>query len=66
MSNKPPSRLLQDGDGHWYLIPVGQETSFYFWVDGQEKAMDWTGGDYSERRINGPHTLVLLDWRDDQ
>lgn len=65
MSNKPPSRLLQDGDGHWYLIPVGKEDDFEYWISNEEQTRDWHGYDFDELRINGPHTLVLLDWREE-
>lgn len=49
-------RVKGDGDGHYWLVPVGREGEFEAWL---EKA------DYGEpswlKRIDGPHRLTFAD-----
>ena len=58
------SRLIQDNDDHWYLIPWGFETEFWDWVEAQESGdeddpcyekLEWI------KEIDGPHLLIIND-----
>ena len=65
MKKKHPSRLLQDGDGHWYMIPVGIEEVFEAWCSVMEDGSDWFGDDFNELRVDNPHRLQIFDWREE-
>ena len=57
-------KLLQDGDGHWYLIPAAYIGEFYDWISAMENDLDWYGGidDYATYRVDGPHRILIHDW----
>lgn len=58
---KEPSRLVQDDEGHWYIISIDKLTKFYDWLnfiyDGK-----YEGEDFSQYAIAGVHLLTLYDW----
>jgi hypothetical protein len=62
-STKQPSQLLQDNDGHWYLVPgthLAQFEAALALEDVQSTAM----GKFTRFAIDGPHRLIILDWRE--
>ena len=72
VTSKKPYLLTRDDDGHWYLLPYDLRKDFEAWVT-YEGAYScgivrepWIGTDYNEYRINGPHTLKIYSWSDDQ
>lgn len=60
----PLSRLIQDNDGHWYVILVNQERDFWDWVQACEtnRLGTWKGGSYEDCRVDGPHAVYFADW----
>lgn len=55
-----PFRLIQDDDGHWYVIDVGDEAAFYAWCSAMSECEPT--GDYEPERVNGPHDVVFDSW----
>lgn len=60
-------RLVQDDDGHWYLIPIELMDQFDNFVDdpdfGQEDNMTVFFGKY---QVDGPHKIHILLWEEDR
>jgi len=56
-----PFRLIQDDDGHWYVIDVGNEAAFYAWCAAMQECV--ATGDYEPKRVNGPRDVVFDSWR---
>lgn len=61
---KQPSQLLQDNEGHWYLIPGSYLPAF-------ENGLALTGplyeahvSKFSRYGVDGPHKIVILNWRE--
>ena len=51
------SRLIQDDDSHWYLIPWGMEWEFEQWVEREyEDKPEWIVD------IDGPGRLIIKDY----
>ena len=41
-------RILSDGDGHTYFVPVGKEDAFQTWLDAGPYWEGYSGEDFSE------------------
>lgn len=65
ITSKKPHRLIQDDDGHWYIIPYDFVDEFHDWIDGSFEVLTTTMDDpidFDQFRINGPHTLKIYSW----
>jgi hypothetical protein len=49
--------LVQDGDGHWYVIPVDRQADFVKWAANTDETWvpDWASA------VNGSPTLVTFN-----
>lgn len=57
-------KLIEDNDGHWFVIPVDKEDQFWEWVRAQEDCKKWKG-DASEFHEVGGHAscIYFTDWQ---
>jgi len=56
-------RLIQDCDGHWYVIRVGLEAEFEKWVERQATCSSpGSAIDFSDARVDGPHVVSFDHW----
>lgn len=65
--NKPPkqpSQLLQDNDGHWYLVPGPYIPAFEAGLGCTSSTYDAHMSKFARYGVDGPHKLVILDWRE--
>lgn len=62
-SNYEDLRLIQDNDGHWYVIPVSREEDFANWVLAQERCKPWTRK-WEPERVDGPHAVTFQAWEE--
>lgn len=64
-AEETPFRLIEDNDGHWYVIRVSVTDRFNDWIsaienDGPASYADW---DYFEScRVDGPHAVHFGKW----
>lgn len=73
-TKQPPSLILQDNEGHWYIIPENKVVAFESALAIFHKADDYEGeaydrtyqqvGRFQNYRIDGPHRLRLLAWEE--
>jgi hypothetical protein len=75
-SKQPPSQLLQDNDGHWYLVPESEIVRFeqalsLMGVANRPDANDETHdaacavfAPFERMRIDGPHSIRILKWQE--
>jgi hypothetical protein len=56
--DKMEHKLIQDDDGHWYVIPIHLETSFNDWNSYYGKA----AMHFDEYRVDGPHRIIFKEW----
>lgn len=72
---KKPSRLLQDNDGHWYLIPDALITKFEDLLAATEQlesADDFSGSErlyqemdkFTQYAVNRPSDILIKDWEE--
>lgn len=54
--------LLQDDDGHWYLIPLAKEDYFEDLINTRD--YDSLGHAFSVYRIDGPASIIIKSWDD--
>jgi hypothetical protein len=64
LSSASEHRLIQDDDGHWYIIPVGHEQVFQRWVDAMTKGSRHLPANFEPVQVDGPHTVVFMGWRE--
>lgn len=57
-------RLIDDDDGHWYVILVSEEKAFQKWLDAGPYWTKYKGKDFNECRVDGPHRVVFDSWRE--
>lgn len=55
-------RLVDDDDGHWYVIRVEEEKSFAQWLDAAPYWEGYKGKDFDQCRVDGPHTVQFASW----
>ena len=55
-------RLIEDNDGHWFVIPAAKEDQFYKWVKAQEEGKSYRGDASQFIEVNGPHNVLFTDW----
>lgn len=53
---KTDNRLIQDDDGHWYIIPYDKEDEFYDFLEEYSNNPEWA------IEIDGPHSLIIKDY----
>lgn len=61
---KQPSQLLQDNDGHWYLVPGVYLKSFEAGLSLSSPTYEAHLSKFAQYGVDGPHRLVILDWRE--
>ncbi len=56
-------RLIQDDNGAWYVIPLGEERTFVHWQAAMrgERHMP---GHFEPRQVDGPHSVAFREWRE--
>lgn len=54
-------RLIDDDDGHWYVIRVDEKEQFEVWVMGDE---NYGGKDFAGCRVDGPQAIAFADWKE--
>ena len=55
--------IVQDQDGHWYLIPYASAREFNKWVYYMEDLdEEWEGTDFDTYRIDYPGKVIILDY----
>lgn len=64
-AKQAPSQLLQDNDGHWYLVPEAKIVSFHdalalFTDDPDDDSFE----SFGEYQVDGPHRLRILAWEE--
>lgn len=54
------AQLLNDDDGHWYIVYIDYIPSFRKWLelDADMRSEEPLGG----KRIDGPHSIIIKDW----
>lgn len=65
--NEVSYRLIEDNDGHWYVIPTTEADRFNDWLSTIEKgnaadARDWDYFD-GQCRVDGPHAVEFTKWK---
>jgi hypothetical protein len=61
-------RLLEDDDGHWYVVPEEFVNEFDDWVDyhgdiiGDGIDTEWVGTDFEQYRVGRPSGIRFKDW----
>lgn len=77
-SKQPPSQLVDDGDGHWYLVPESEIVAFEqaaaliaeanrFDSNLSDRAYDAaceTWARFERMSVDGPHRLRILAWEE--
>lgn len=54
---KSANILVQDDDGHWYVIPSEYEDTFEKWVSSDDPEIPkWCD------RVDNPHRVQFTDW----
>jgi hypothetical protein len=60
-------RLVEDEDGHWYVIPADKERDFDFWVEATQTEQEdkRLGTDFEQYRLPGsPSNITFVDPKD--
>lgn len=60
MNNKE-YRMIQDDDGHWYIIPAGEEKTFYKWLDFR-LGLRRKPANFEPIAVDGPHAVKFEKW----
>jgi hypothetical protein len=55
-------RLIQDDDGHWYVIPTSAITAFYRWVAAGPYWEGYDGPVFDNSRVDGPQSVAFTDY----
>lgn len=63
MSEKEPSRLRRDNDGHWYIVPIRLMPIFDELVEIEDGWADDRWGQFEAMRIDSPEGVSIMDWR---
>jgi len=61
-----PSQLLQDNDGHWYLVPEAKIVKFESALALNPDADEgWEAfNEFEQYRVDGPHRVRILAWEE--
>jgi len=63
------NRLIQDDSCHWYVIAVSEVTEFEKWIeyhgDDQTYEIPWNGKNFDNCRVDGPHRIKFMEWREE-
>jgi hypothetical protein len=63
MTSKIGHMLIQDDDGHWYVISEDRQEDFDRWRDAMTDASQGVWLDeWQPKRVNGPHVFKFYDW----
>lgn len=57
-------RAVEDGEGHWYLIPAERSFEFDTWRQDSDDYRAGIEPDYAQR-IDGPHRLTFTEPREE-
>jgi len=57
-------QLIQDDDGHWYVIDVTEEKAFRKWEAAAPYWEGYQGKDFNECRVDGPHRVWFRGWKE--
>lgn len=60
--NLPMYELIDDDDGHWYVILVSEEPAFAKWLAAAPYWEGYRGKDFNDCRVNGPHAVQFSMW----
>lgn len=67
-ANPPPERffLSQDGDCHWFIVPVAKRDEWYEWkeIDGDDER-SWVPPDFAVPVGGSPSMISFADPRGD-
>lgn len=69
--DETPMRLIQDNDGHWYVIPSMVAHAFETWVTAMETG-NFNGADdepmdfppFDDMRVDGPHGVTFNSYKE--
>lgn len=66
---QPPSIILQDNDGGWYLVPETKVTAFesaleLFNDESKHDTATRAFNKFIKYRIDGPHRLIIREWEE--
>lgn len=61
---KPWYCLVNDDDGHSYIIRQDETSEFEAWLNAAPYWEGYEGKDFEECAINGTHTLRFREWSD--
>lgn len=72
MISKIPHHLLQDNDGHWYMVPEINVSCFEQTMQLMVQAEPYVAhlaheefnGSFGRFRIDGPHRLRIYHWEE--
>lgn len=54
--------LVEDGDGHAYVIPDGQQDVFYKWIEAMENDEEFEGENFEKYSLGGnPSNVTFTD-----
>lgn len=53
--------FIQDGDSHWYKMPVSKRNEFHDYEEAMENDLDWTGTDFSQYRCMHPCNYMMAE-----
>ena len=57
MSDETYYHLVEDNNGHWYIIKVGEEENFEEWVDDKKNGRH-SSFNYDYYRISGHPSMI--------
>lgn len=55
-------RLIQDDDGHWYVIRLSEVESFYQWIAAAPYWEGYEGPRFDDRMVSGPHCVAFPEY----
>lgn len=53
-------KLLEDEDGHWYVINVNEEAEFEKWVFATYNDLEWHGKDFQSCEVGGSPSQITF------
>jgi hypothetical protein len=63
MTEHGPYILVEDNDGHWYVIPKARESDFNAWaaIPGEDER-SWTPPKYADRTCGAPSLVEFASY----
>ena len=56
-------RLMEDNDGHWYIIPAAKVEEFWAWIKAMEDHGDMNNAHGFIPLGGSPHSVTFTDWQ---